>query len=185
MRQAVGSRRGAGGAIRIAHPTMLALVAVLCCASEGAAQRLPERLRPIRPPAADSVRVYAPSYWVEGATFGAAVLGATTVFVAAGFCEFGDAGAPCRPSTYAASAAIGGVVGAGLGALVGGMFDAPHARPLRGHPGRAALIGAVGGAVWSVGFLCHGLGDGCGRDEPVFGISVSLAGALAGWLVGR
>jgi hypothetical protein len=41
---------------------MLALVAVLCCASEGAAQRLPERLRPIRPPAADSVRVYAPSY---------------------------------------------------------------------------------------------------------------------------
>jgi hypothetical protein len=155
-----------------------------CWPLAGAAQRLPETLQPIRPPAAESVRVYAPSYWIEGATISAAVLGATTVFVAAGFCEFGDAGTPCRASTYVASAAIGGVVGAGLGALVGGVFDAPHARPLRGHPGRAALIGAVGGAVWSVGFLCHGLGDGCGRSEPVFGFSVSLAGALAGWLVG-
>jgi len=86
---------------------------------------------------------------------------------------------------YVASAAVGGVVGAGLGALVGGMFDAPHARPLREHPGRAALIGAVGGAFWSVGFLCHGVGHGCGPGEPVFGISVSLAGALAAWLVGR
>ena len=185
MRQALGSRRGPGGAGRTAGSVLLALVVALGCPSGGAAQRLPERIDPIRPPAADSVRVYAPSYWVEGATIGAAVLGATTVFVAAGFCGLDESGSPRGFGTYAASAAIGGVVGAGLGALVGGMFDAPHARPLRGHPERAALIGAVGGAVWSVGFLCHGLRDGCGRGEPVFGISLSLAGALAGWLVGR
>ena len=171
--------------MRIAHPTMLAMVAVLCCAPGGAAQRLPERLQPLRPPTVDSVRKYSPSYWFEGANIGAAVLGATTVFAAAGFCESGDGGTPCRPSVYLVSAAVGGVVGAGLGALVGGMFDAPHARPLRGHPGRAALLGAVGGAFWSVGFLCHGVGHGCGRGEPVFGISLSLVGALAGWLVGR
>jgi hypothetical protein len=171
--------------MRIAHPMLLALVAAVCCASEGAAQRLPDRLQPIRPPAADSVRVYAPSYWVEGATISAAVLGATTVFAARGLCGLDETGSPCGFGTYAASAAIGGVVGAALGAIVGGMFDAPHARPLRGHPGRAALIGAVGGALWSVGFLCHGIEDGCGREEPIFGISVSLAGALAGWLVGR
>ena len=131
-----------------AGAALLVLWCILCAPSAGAAQRLPERLQPIRPPTVDSVRRYSPSYWVEGAAIGAAVLGATTVFVAAGLCEFGDGGTPCRPGVYVASA-------------------------------------AVGGAVWSVGVLCHGLGHGCGRGEPVFGISVSLVGALAGWLVGR
>ena len=169
----------------IARPLLLALVGALCCAPRGAAQRLPERLQPLRPPTVDSVRKYSPSYWFEGAAIGAAVLGATTVFAAASLCGTGDGGGSCGPSVYIGSAAVGGVVGAGLGALVGGMFAAPHARPLRGHPGRAALLGAVGGAFWSVGFLCHGVGHGCGRGEPVFGISLSLVGALAGWLVGH
>ena len=142
---------------------------------------LPAPPAPGVPPA----RVYPPSYWFEGAAIGAAVLGATTVFMASAFCGYDDSDSSCHPGVYVGAAAVGGALGAGVGALVGGFFDAPRARPLRGHPGRAALIGAVAGGVWGVGFLCHGLGDGCGSGESVFGISVSAVGALAGWLVAR
>ena len=98
---------------------------------------------------------------------------------------YDDSDSSCHPGVYIGAAALGGALGAGLGALAGGLFDAPHARPLQGHPGRAALMGAIAGALWSVGFLCHGPGDGRGTTEPVFGISVSAVGALAGWLVAR
>jgi len=170
--------------VRIAGPTIVVLFGVLFRPPAGVAQQMPARLQPFRASAADSVRVYPPSYWFEGAAIGAAVLGATTVFVASAFCGYGDTDWSCDPVTYAGAAAIGGALGAGVGALTGGLFDAPRARPLRGHRRLAALIGAVAGAVWG-GFLCHGLGDGCGSAEPEFSISVSAVGALAGWLVAR
>jgi hypothetical protein len=171
--------------VRIAGPILLVLLGILFRPPVGVAQRMPARLQPFRVSAADSARVYPPSYWFEGAAIGAAVLGATTVFVASAFCGYDDSGSSCHPGVYVGAAALGGALGAGVGALVGGLFDAPHARPLRGHRGRAALMGAVAGALWSVGFLCHGLGDGCGSAEPVSGTSVSAVGALAGWLVAR
>lgn len=121
----------------------------------------------------------------EGAVIGAGVLGVTSVFIAAGFCGLNESGSSCGAGAYLGAAAIGGVVGAGFGGLVGGLFDAPSPHPLRGHPGRAAFMGAVAGALWSVGFLCHGLGHGCGDLEAAFGLSSSAVGALAGLLVAR
>jgi hypothetical protein len=162
---------------------MLAVTVALAVPSAGAAQRLPERLQSFRPAAADSGRKFAPTYWFEGATIGAALVGTTTVIIAASFCAYGEGGS-CRSTTYIGSAVVGGVIGAGLGGLAGGMFAAPHERPLRGQPGRAALLGAVGGAVWSVGILCHSVARCSGRGEASFGLSMSFVGALAGLIVG-
>jgi hypothetical protein len=168
---------------RLGAPLLLAACGLLARPVPGWAHRIASRFEAARVPAPDSARRYAPTYWVEGATIGAAVLATTGAFLAAAWCDLDESGESCGPAAYLGGVTLGGVVGAGAGALVGGLFDAPRPRPLRGHAVRAALIGAVSGAAWSVGFLCHGLAHGCGREEARFGISSSAVGALAGWLV--
>jgi hypothetical protein len=169
--------------MRPSGPAAIAICVILARPAAICAQRLPLRFAPHSITATDSAPVISPTYWVEGATIGAAVVGTTTVLLAAGLCNSSDSGS-CRPGLYVGAAALGGVAGAGFGGLVGGLFRAPHSRPLRGHPVQGALIGAASGAMWGIGLLCHGAGVRCASDLTV-GLSFATVGALAGWLTTR
>jgi hypothetical protein len=80
---------------------------------------------------------------------------------------------------------VGALLGGGVGALVGGSVPAPHPRPLRGHAARAALLGAIAGALWGFGVFPHFCINGCTTEEVAFGLSNAAVGALAGFIVGN
>jgi hypothetical protein len=127
-----------------------------------------------------------PSYWLEGATIGAAVVGTTgaLAFYELG-CEFSEFSEDCSFGTVLGGALLGAAVGGTVGALIGGNIPAPRERPLRGQQRTAALVGAGAGALWSFGLFFQLCANGCRSEEVVLGLSTTAAGALAGLLVGR
>jgi len=127
-------------------------------------------------------RPHPPTYWFEGAVIGGAAMGFTVVTIAAALCA--DADNSCEPGTVALGGLAGALLGGTIGALVGGASTAPHPRPLRGHPARAAAIGAAVGAVWSLGVLGRFCATGCTAPVLAFGVSTTAVSALAGLLVG-
>jgi hypothetical protein len=131
------------------------------------------------PPPDSTVRHYPATYWVEGAVIGTGLLAPTGAVLWGGLCESSD----CT-SAAITGALITGAIGAAAGALVGGMFSAPHPRPLRGHAVQAALVGTLAGAMWGFGVFTHFCADGCNPREVRFGISIAAVGALAGLVVG-
>ncbi len=130
-------------------------------------------------PPDSSPRHYPATYWVEGAAIGASLLGTTGAWLGAGFCDSSDCG-----GAAVTGALIFGAVGGMAGALFGGMVNAPHPRPLRGHPAKAALVGTIAGAMWGFGLFTHFCADGCNPSEVRFGISTAAVGALAGLVMG-
>jgi hypothetical protein len=131
-------------------------------------------------------QVYRPTYWVEGATIGAAIVGTTAAWIAYELgCEFSDVQSDCNASRIVASGAVGSLVGGIAGGLIGGAFSAPKSHPLRGHPVRSTAIGAVAGSLWSFGLFWQFCLNGCRSEEVVLGVSTTGVGALAGLLVGR
>jgi hypothetical protein len=125
-------------------------------------------------------RRYPATYYVEGAAIGAGVLATTGAWLFGGLCESSD----CHGAAIY-GALLTGAVGAAAGALVGGMVNAPHPRPLRGHAAKAAFVGTLAGAMWGFGLFTHFCADGCNLSQVRFGISTAAAGALAGLLVGH
>jgi hypothetical protein len=112
------------------------------------------------------------------------VLATTGAFLGLALCELSETTSGCGGSTVAVT--LGGAVFGGLtGAIVGGFFPAPHARPLRGHARRAALLGASAGALWGFGVFPHFCLNGCSSGEVAFALSNTAAGALAGLIVGH
>lgn len=144
------------------------------------------RFRPVAEPLwhfpAPAVRKYPATYYVEGAVIGAGVL-ATTGAWFIGSCDF-DSGCAGPGPIVAVTLAVA-LLGGTAGALVGGMFPAPHPRPLRGHAARAALLGATAGALWGFGVFPHFCLNGCNASEVRFGVSSAAVGALAGFIVGH
>jgi hypothetical protein len=130
-------------------------------------------------PSSSTLHTYPPTYYVEGAVVGAGVLATTGAWLGAGLCDSAD----CTGATVT-FALLTGVVGGVAGALVGGAFTAPHPRPLRGRPAKAALVGTVAGAMWGFGLFTHFCLNGCNPSEVRFGISTAAVGAIAGLLVG-
>jgi hypothetical protein len=115
---------------------------------------------------AETQRDIRPTHWVEGATIGAAVLGTTGAFL--GYflaCEVSDDSSDCDASRLITGGLLGGVTGGLIGALVGGFIPAERERPLRGHPWKAAAIGAAVGTGW--------------------GFALDDGGRRVGWLSGR
>jgi hypothetical protein len=81
--------------------------------------------------AADTVaRRIPPTYWVEGGAIGAVIAGVGVASLAHGLCRDSDAAekSNCALALLGGSM-LGGAVGFGVGALVGGLFPK--------HPGRA------------------------------------------------
>jgi hypothetical protein len=131
-------------------------------------------------------RVYRPTYWVEGATIGAAIVGTTGAWIAYEFgCKFSDLESDCATGRVLGAGAVGGLLGGIAGGLFGGAFSAPKPRPLRGHPVRSTVIGAGAGALWSFGLFWQFCLNGCRSEEVVVGVSTTGVGALAGLLIGR
>ena len=127
-----------------------------------------------------------PSYWLEGATIGAAVVGTTGAWVTYEFgCHFSDLRSDCKATKVLAGGVLSGVVGGIAGGLVGGAFSAPKPRPLQGHPVRTTLIGAGAGALSGFGLFSRFCANGCRSEEIVLGFSTTTAGALAGLLIGH
>jgi hypothetical protein len=72
---------------------------------------------------ADTVRgQIQPSHWLEGGLVGAGVLGVLTAFLGHELCANSEASEPGCAGELILGAAIGGAVGFGLGALIGGQF---------------------------------------------------------------
>jgi hypothetical protein len=126
-----------------------------------------------------AARHYPATYYVEGAVVGAGLLATTGAWIGAGLCDSSDCG-----GAAVTGAVLAGLVGGAAGALVGGMFHAPHPRPLHGHAVKAALVGTIAGALWGFGVFNHFCIDGCHPSEVRFGLSTAAVGALAGLLVG-
>jgi hypothetical protein len=124
-------------------------------------------------------RRYPPTYFVEGAVIGAGVLATTGAWFANGLCESHN----CTGATVR-TAVLVGLLGGAAGALAGGLFAAPHSRPLHGHAIKAALIGTIAGAMWGFGVFNHLCVDGCNPSEVRFGLSSAAVGTLAGLVVG-
>jgi hypothetical protein len=140
----------------------------------GPATAPPRRLS--LPPASQ----YPATYYFEGAVIGTSLLATTGAWFASDLCESSD----CTGTTVAF--ALGsGVVGGIAGAIIGGQFGSPHPRPLHGHGARAALVGAVAGALWGFGVFPHFCLNGCNPGEVRFGLSNAAVGALAGVVVGQ
>jgi hypothetical protein len=133
-----------------------------------------------------TARKYPATYYFEGAVIGASVVGATAAFLFYELaCHYSDTGSACAAGPIA-EAGVGAVLfGGTVGALIGGAFPAPRARPLRGHGARAALLGAAAGALWGFGVFAHFCLNGCQSGEVGLGVSTTAVGALAGLLVGR
>ena len=126
-----------------------------------------------------TTRHYPATYWVEGAAVGAGLLATTGAWLFAGLCDTSDCSGAGVTGTV-----LAGLVGGAAGALVGGMVNAPHPRPLHGHAARAALVGTLVGAMWGFGLFNHLCVDGCNPSEVRFGLSSAAVGALGGLVVG-
>jgi hypothetical protein len=149
-----------------------------------------QRLTPytwLRPGRAQTPQVRSqPSYWLEGATIGAAVVGTTGAWAAYELgCHFSDVSSDCKATKILAGGLVGGLAGGIVGGLVGGAFSAPRPRPLRSHPVRTTLIGAGAGALWGFGLFSQFCTNGCRSEEVALGFSTTGAGALAGLLIGH
>jgi hypothetical protein len=168
--------------------TRVARVALplVCWPASGVAQRLPTALQLSATDSNAIHRHFAPTYWQEGATIGAAVVGTTGAWIAYDLaCKFSDTASDCRPGAVIAGGLVAGVVGGIAGGLAGGAFSARQPRPLRGHPVKATLVGAGVGALWSFGLFWHLCVNGCRSEQVAFGLSSTAIGALAGLLVGH
>ena len=164
--------------------TPLALMITMLAVSPALAQRQPSAVTPASPLLLQQRRVYHPTYWKEGATIGAAILGTTCAWVVYGLaCEFSDVSSDCSAWRVLAGGAAGGVVGGIVGGLIGGAFSAPEHR--RRQPGRFTLLGAGAGALWSFGLFWQFCLNGCRSEEVAFGVSITAVGAAAGWLIGH
>jgi glucose uptake protein GlcU len=130
-------------------------------------------------PPDSTARHYPATYFLEGAVIGTSLLATTGAWIWSGLCDTADCG-----GAAITGALIAGAVGAAAGALVGGMVNAPHPRPLHGHAAKAALVGTLAGAMWGFGLFTHFCADGCNPSEVRFGISTAAVGALGGLLVG-
>jgi len=131
-------------------------------------------------------RRYPATYYFEGAAIGAGVFGTTGAFLGYEFgCHYSENQSDCAAGPIVAASLVGALIGGTVGTLVGGLFPAPHPRPLRGDPGRAALLGASAGALWGFGVFPHFCLNGCSTGEIVFALSNTAAGALAGLIVGH
>lgn len=125
-------------------------------------------------------RRYPATYWVEGAVIGTSVLAATGVWLGIVLC---DPDSNCHGANFT-PVLVAGALGGMAGALVGGMVNAPHPRPLHGHAVKAALIGTIAGAMWGFGLFTHFCMNRCNPTEVGFGLSTAAVGALAGLVVG-
>jgi len=158
------------------------LSALLCTSHPLAAQWLPAPVAAVRGVVGTQHHPHSPTYWLEGATLGLTVLGATASVIAAEFC--GDTDSRCDAANVLAFTGFGALLGGTIGGLIGGAFPASHPRPLRGHPARSAGIGAAAAAVWGFGLLAGACLNGCRDDEAVLIVSTITVGALAGLLLG-
>jgi len=72
------------------------------------------------PLARDSVKI-PPTHWEEGAIIGGVAVGIFGAVLGVGLCNFDE---PCHNSAVAAAAGLvlGGLVGVGVGAMIGGQF---------------------------------------------------------------
>ncbi|HKI96056.1 MAG TPA: hypothetical protein VJ992_12290 [Gemmatimonadales bacterium] len=122
---------------------------------------------------------HSPSYWVEGGVFGAAFLGGLSYAFVHGLCETGD----CTAASLE-GAALGAVLGFGVGAMVGGQFPAAHPRPLKGHPEKGFLVGSGVGAMISFGLVSKGCLSGCSSSELAGDLLVTTGTGLVGFLLG-
>ena len=141
----------------------------------------------LRPGLSQPIQVPShPSYWLEGATIGAAVVGTTGAWVTYELsCHFSDVRSDCKATKVLVGGVLSGVVGGIAGGLVGGAFSAPRPHPLQGHPVRTTLIGAGAGALWGFGLFSRFCANGCRSEEIGLGLSTTTAGALAGLLIGH
>lgn len=158
------------------------LPVLVCLARPLAAQWLPEPVAAEVGEPEGRLRARPPTYWIEGGVIGAATMGFTVATIAAALCA--DADTACEPGRVVLGSLAGALLGGTVGALVGGAITAPHRRPLRGHPARAAVIGATVGAVWSLGVLGRFCLNGCRTPVLAFGVSTAAVSALAGLFVG-
>ena len=171
---------------RSAICALAATLALLCDPASVAAQRHAAYLVRVRDSTRAAQQVYRPTYWVEGATVGAAIVGTTGAWIAYEFrCEFSENPPDCAVGPILATGVLGALLGGTVGGLIGGAFPAAKTRPLQGHPVRSTAIGTAAGALWSFGLFWQFCLNGCRSDEVAFGLSTTAVGALAGLLVGR
>jgi hypothetical protein len=131
-------------------------------------------------------RRYPATYYFEGAVIGASLLATTGALVAYELaCHYSDTGSDCRAVPVIEVGLGGALFGGTVGALVGGLFPAPHPRPLRGHASKAALLGAGAGALLGFGLFQQFCLNGCSSGEVGFSVSTTAVGALAGLIVGH
>lgn len=130
-------------------------------------------------------RHYPATYWVEGAVVGTSLLATTgALFFYEWNCHYSDTRSSCTAGPILEGSLGAALFGGTVGALVGGLFPAPHPRPLRGHAVKAALLGTLAGAMWGFGLFTHFCLNGCNPGEVRFGLSTAAVGALAGLVVG-
>jgi hypothetical protein len=148
------------------------------------------RFRPVAEPLwhfpTPALRQYPATYYFEGAVIGAGLLGATGALIAYEWgCHYSDSQSDCRAGPVIGVGLGGALFGGTVGAIVGGLFPAPHPRPLRGKPSKAALLGASAGALLGFGLLSQFCLNGCHSGEVEFNVSMTAIGALAGFIVGH
>ena len=130
-----------------------------------------------------STRRYPATYWVEGAVIGTGVLATTGAWAGLLLCTLAETSSDCT-WPIVGIAATSGLIGGLAGALIGGMVNDPRPRPLHDHAAKAALVGAIAGAMWGFGVFTHFCLNGCNATEVRFGLSSAAVGALGGLLVG-
>jgi len=160
----------------------IVLLGLLVSPCAARAQWLPPPVTAERRVAATETHPHSPTYWVEGAVVGGAVLGSTATVLVFEVCGDADGGCDVGDALLFSTAAY--LLGGTIGSLVGGAFSAPHPRPFRGHPAHSAAIGASVAALWSFGLLAGACLNGCRDDEVVLIVTTMAFGALAGLLLG-
>ncbi len=129
---------------------------------------------------------YPATYYFEGAVIGAGVFATTGALVWYELaCNWSDVTSDCRTGPILGAGVVGALFSGTVGGLVGGLFPAPHPRPLRGHAAKTALLGAGAGALWGFGAFSQFCLNGCRSENVVLSISTTVVGALAGLMVGR
>lgn len=160
----------------------VAMLGSLCVSRPLVAQWWPPPVAAASDVVATQHHPHSPTYWLEGATIGLTVFGATASVIGAAVCA--DVDSRCDAGDVLVFTGFGALLGGTMGGLIGGVFPASHPRPLRGHPARSAGIGAAAAAAWSFGLLARACLNGCRDDEVVLIVSTTAVGALAGLLLG-